>query len=537
VSAPERPFTSIGDALEYWATERPDRTFLHVGEVRLTYRQALDTARAVAGGLADLGLTKGDRLATIAANRAESVELYLACALLGIVQVPINIFLKGEFLRYQLADAAAVAVVVDDEGLEAISLVAEHLPDLKYCVTLDSGRAAGHPVGGAQPVPYSQLRTTTRRAAAVAMNEDDLMSIVYTSGTTGMPKGCLLTHGYYLYVAAKAGMLTGLRDDDVVISALPLFHGAGRMMVVAGALRQGITAVVEPAFSTKFLSRAVETGASVMFGVAAMGRIMLSQPPSDLDRAHRLRVAVWGPSDAALEEEASTRFGFVVNSQTYGQTECACSTYAAFGEPASPGSAGRAAPELEMKLVDDADNEVPVGEVGEILFRPAFANAMFRGYWGRPDDTVNVFRGLWYHTGDYGRVDANGSLFFVDRKKDYLRRRGENVSSMEVEAAIRAHPAVAEVAVHAVASELTEDDIKACIVLNEAATLEPHELFAFFVDNLPYFAVPRYVEILPELPKNAVARVMKHVLGERGLTKATWDFEQLGLTVAKSARR
>jgi crotonobetaine/carnitine-CoA ligase len=274
-----------------------------------------------------------------------------------------------------------------------------------------------------------------------------------------------------------------------------------------------------------------------MVGVAAMGRILMAQPASEADRSHNLRIATWGPSDPALEAAVRDRFAFEVISQIYGQTECAMSTYAPFNHPATSGSAGHCDPDLELKLVDEDDEEVPIGQVGEIVFRPRHRHRMFRGYWGRPEETLHTFRGLWYHTGDFGRLDQTGALFFVDRKKDYLRRRGENVSSMEVEAAIIGHPKVAEVAVHAVPSELTEDDIKACIVAVEGERLEPEELYTYFAENLPYYTMPRYVEIMPELPKNALSRVMKHVLRDRGITTDTWDFERLGFSLPRSARR
>ena len=162
---------------------------------------------------------------------------------------------------------------------------------------------------------------------------------------------------------------------------------------------------------------------------------------------------------------------------------------------------------------------------------------MYLGYWRKPDATIEAWRNLWHHTGDQGRMDDEGFITFVDRKKDAIRRRGENVSSVEVEIAIQRHPKVAEVAVHAVPSEISEDDIKACIVVVPGDAPTPDELFDFFKQKLPYFAVPRYVEIVPELPRNATLRVMKHLLRARGVTAETWDFEELGLTVARDERR
>jgi crotonobetaine/carnitine-CoA ligase len=188
-------------------------------------------------------------------------------------------------------------------------------------------------------------------------------------------------------------------------------------------------------------------------------------------------------------------------------------------------------------VVDGDDREVPAGGVGEVVVRPRIPNAIYLGYWGKPEATIDAWRNLWHHTGDYGRMSEDGVLTFVDRKVDALRRRGENVSSMVLERAILAHPGIAEAAVHGVPSEMSEDDIKACLVAEPGRELTPEGLFAFFKETLPYFAIPRYVEVLPELPKTATLRVMKHLLRDRGVTEATWDLEALGLTVARDDRR
>ena len=520
------------------ARSTPDKTFVRCGSVSFTYAEMEERSAALARGLTELGIGRGDRVALLSVNRSEMVELYFGCAKVGAVQVPLNAFLKGEFLRYQLADSDATALVVDAAGGAAAAPLLADLPSLKHVVLLDRREAAASL--DAAPVEVLQLDDLRAPgpATAVELTADDVMSIVYTSGTTGLPKGCVLTHGYYLRVGGVGIATTELTSDDVFLTALPMFHAAARMLVLAATLRAGASLVLEPEFrASTFLETARRTGATVTLGVGAMWSMLLQQPPGPGDRDHQLRVAVWTPADLELQDKVEQRFGISAVTQIYGQTECAGVTFSPASQERNRASGGRPAPDLEVQLVDDDDRPVPAGAVGEIVFRPREPHAMFREYWRKPEETLKAFRNLWYHTGDYGTADAQGFVSFVDRKKDALRRRGENVSSFELEAAIAGHPKVAEVAVHAVPSPLTEDDIKACIVLRAGEDITPEELFTFFTRSLPYFAVPRFVELLPELPRNAVARVMKHVLRDRGVTDATWDFEALGLTVSRDARR
>jgi carnitine-CoA ligase len=502
----------------------------------MTYDGARQRAEQLASGLLSAGVTPGERVAILSPNRPEILELYFGCARLGAVQVPLNAFLKGEFLRYQLDDSEASTLVVDGPGYRACEPLLDRLPNLERVVFLDEMPDVD--TSRAKALAYEELRLGDGPCGAPLPNADAVMSIVYTSGTTGLPKGCVLTQGYYLRVARRLTEAWELHDDDVLFTALPLFHGAARMAVVAAALQAGSAAVIEPAFgATAFMKRAGETGATVVVGAGAMGMALLAQPSSPADRAHRLRLVVWIPFPADEQLRFEERFGPTTTAELFGQTECLPVTYGRLSAPRSRGTAGLPAPDLEVRLVDDADREVPVGTAGEIAIRPSEPYAMFSGYWRKPEATLNAMRNLWYHTGDYGVRDADGFISFVDRKKDALRRRGENVSSIELEAAITAHPKVSEAAVHAVPSAVTEDDIKACLVLAPGETVAPEELFAYLSQTIPYYAMPRYIEVLPELPKNAVFRVMKHLLRERGVTAETWDFDALGLAVEKSQRR
>ncbi|WP_372513153.1 AMP-binding protein [Mycobacterium stomatepiae] len=277
-------------------------------------------------------------------------------------------------------------------------------------------------------------------------------------------------------------------------------------------------------------------GATVGVGVGAMGHAMLASTPGPDDRGHGVRAMVVSPMAPDSQARFRRRFDIEPWTQIYGQTECVPLAFTPAGERTDAKGVGRPAPDLEVRLFDDHDLEVREGGVGEICFRGREAFTMFDGYWEDPEATQQACAGGWYHSGDLGRILPSGELEFVDRKKDSMRRRGENVSSMELEAAIAEHPAVIEVAVHAVPCEQTEDDIKACIVFRPGVQPDAGELFEFFRNKLPYFMIPRYVDIVDELPKNAVGRVMKHVLREKTNTP-TLDFTALGLAVARTERR
>lgn len=534
--ATARPERIVGDLLRAQARVTPAKRFLTCGENEVGFAALDARTDAIAAGLAAAGVGKSDRVAIVCSNRIEMLELFFAVAKLGAIQVPLNAYLKGEFLRYQLADSQASALIVDASAQAAVAPMLANLPELRLLVLLDAPVA--DPVSSAIQVrAYAELAIATS-PPIVELQPADLMSIVYTSGTTGQPKGCMLSHGYYMRVARVMGQACELTIDDVLLTALPLFHSAARMMVLMSGLAHGLPVVVEPEFrASAFLPRAAKVGATFAFGVGAMGAALLGTEPSPHDRAHRLRAMLLIPFPAERQEIFAKRFGIEAWSELFGQTECLPVTWNPLSGPRNAASCGRPGTDLEVALLDDDDLHVAQGAVGEICVRPHESLAMFSGYWGKPEATLDAYRTLWYHTGDFGRADRDGSICFVDRKKDAVRRRGENVSTQELEAAIVRHPAIAEAAAHGVPAAATEDDIKVCLVLVSGEDVTPVELFGFFKEHLPYFAIPRYVEIVAELPKNAVARVMKHELRKRPMTDAVWDLQALGLTIAYDERR
>ncbi len=525
--------------LDSWAVTQPDRLLVACGGQERSYRRMVEVSDRLAGGLRKVGVSPGDRVAFLTGSRIEMIDFIFGCARAGVIEVPLNTFLRGEFLLHQLRDCGATGIVVDGPGLATITPLLTDLPDLRFVVALDDETASESDlVPGVRLLGFGQLRDADPPPEGYTATPDDVLALMYTSGTTGLPKGCILTHGYFVH--AGHVMRTGweFRHEDTMITAFPLFHLSGQANALMSTLTGGLSLHVETAFSASgFMPRAREVGATVTMGVGAMALAISAQPESADDASHPLRFASWIPLPESVQHALERRFDLIVSSEAYGQTECAPVCISPPSSPRKRETCGAPAPGLEVRIVDEADVELPRGEVGEIVVRPLEPDSLFSGYWNNPAATVEAFRNLWHHTGDTGRMDAEGFITFVDRKKDAMRRRGENVSSLQLEAAIVKHPGVAEAAVHAVPSPATEDDIKACIVPVAGADLTPEALFEFFREQMPFFAVPRYVELVEALPKNAMNRVLKHELRARGVTDATWDLEAMGLTVAAADRR
>ncbi|UIX29391.1 AMP-binding protein [Streptomyces sp. GQFP] len=535
VSEPRKIDRVLGDWLREEAALDPDRRFVQCMSDWLTLGELDRRSDRVAAALQAMGAAKGDRIAVSLPNRIEYVVLIYAIAKTGAIQVPLNTFLRGEFLRHQLEQTGPSIYITDEAGLRMLEPILPELPEQPRLVLV--GGASGDAASPAT-LDYAELEAVTAEPAPVLIDPADVCAIIFTSGTTGPSKGCTISHGYYCNLINVFIDFGWYEKGDVIFGANPLFHFSGQTWLVAAALAVRGSVIVEPSFSaSRYMARIRETGATAALGMGAMGMAVLAQPPSDEDRDHKLRHITFMPSTPDLVQRFEKRFGIAPFAEVFGQSECWPALLGDPRGPRRPGSMGRVTPGLEVKIVDDDDVEVADGRPGEIVIRPTEPFRLFSGYWNQADATVQTFRNLWHHTGDQGRIDEEGYFWFVDRKKDSLRRRGENISSIELEQALLKHPAIANVAVHAVPSELGEDDIKVCILLVPEARIEHAELFEFFRVSLPYYAVPRYVEFLDELPANVNGRVLKYKLRERGITDETLDFEKLGLVVARADRR
>jgi len=527
----EKSPTSLFQVLDAQADALGDRTFLNVDQDAISYAGLRDRSERFAGSLHELGLQRGDRVAVLTENSVELVVTLFACARLGLVLVPLNMYLRGQFLHYQLAKSGAVAAVVDGLGLDAIQAI-ERPSSLRHLIVTGAASASGE-------LAFDALAAAAPARHLVTLGSSDPAAIIFTSGTTGMPKGCVIPHGVFTRwhpVHQDAGYIL---PGDVMITPSPMFHQGFLGAMLTPALWAGASVYAMRQFrASTFMATAREVGATVIYAVGTIGMLLLAQPagPDDADPG-KLRVALLPPMPAESQRTFEARFNVPVVADSYGQTEVLVIAMSGLHGPRQPGSAGQPVPQVEVAVVDDNDTILPTGKVGEIVVRPRISDTFFSGYWEEPAATLATWRNLWHHTGDLGRQDEDGTLWIVDRKKDSVRRRGENVSSVELENAIRMHPSVKEVAVHAVPSDVGDDDIKACIVLQPDTNLEAAELFEYFKSALPYFAVPRYVEFFAELPVNAVGRVTKMALRERGVTADTVDLETLGMVIGRADRR
>jgi crotonobetaine/carnitine-CoA ligase len=502
----------------------PDAPFLDFSGDTYSYGRIDAETDRLARGLHALGVSPGDRVVTVLDNGPDAVIAWFAVNRLGAVNVPVNTAYKGEFLRHQIADAGASVVVIEEHYLDRVAAVSAGAPALRHVLT----RGTPTPISGVAVSSIDQHRLESGPLPHVEVAPCDLAALIYTSGTTGPSKGCMCSHNYLVDQGLRLGELGKRGAEDVVWTPLPLFH-IFAIATVLDAARLGASASISPKFSVSgFWPEVRRTGATVVNLLGSMGVMLAGAPDTDDSLAchGQIRSLLAVPFPDALKQTWRSRFGVKFpGANVYGQTEAGSMITAAVDVAVPDGSAGRRNDTLDVRIFSSGDVECPPGVVGEIVVRPNKPHVMFEGFWNRPESSWSLAGNYWHHTGDLGKFDADGFFYFVDRKKDYLRRRGENISSFEVEIALMAHPDVAEAAVHAVYSEVTEDDVKATIVLVDGSALAPEQFLSWAADHVPKFALPRYVEFRSELPKNPVGRVLKYQLRDEGVTTTTWDRE------------
>lgn len=513
----------LGRLLERQVEANPQAAFMIAGDDEYSFARVHDLANEYAAGLAEIGVGKGDTVALLMDGGPEFVLATFAVNRLGAIWVPTNTDYRGTWLRDSLQESRAKVLLVDSDLIERVVEVGDGLQFEHVVVRGDVG--AG--LSGATLHSLDGLPVEGAGTPSVDIHYGETAAVMWTSGTTGRSKGVEQSHNCWVFGSEEGIRTADIREGDVLYSCMPLYNTGAWVTVIYRSLICGVPFGLDRHFSpAEFWNRTRHYGATHTITLGAMHVYLWQAPEKPDDTDNPVRVATAIPMPENLIEPFKARFGIEQIFQGYGQSEMlGVLSRVDDGKTVwGPNSSGRPNDSIELALLDDDDNSVPVGEVGEMCVRPKEPFGIFNGYFNDPEATLAAFRNLWYHTGDLARADENGHYYFVDRKADYLRHKGRSISSFAVEATINAHPAVAQCAVFGVEAELaSEAEIKVDVVRQPGSELTPEELCRHVNDNAPYFAVPRYVEFVDALPTTPNGRVRKFELRARGVTEATWD--------------
>jgi crotonobetaine/carnitine-CoA ligase len=542
-----REHWTVPYVLEHQAKVRPESPFLSWTDAGKphSFGEVNAIANRIARGFAKLGVKKGDFVVILLPNCLEYMFSFYGLSKLGAIEVTIGDAYKGEFLRHQVALTKAKIVITTPEIAPRLAEVEAGLAEVEHVILLDDAEWKDIPPTKFQRFTtskYSELYEKDASNLGIPVSPRDIAAVLFTSGTTGLSKGVLMTHSQFHFFAAEDVQLVGLEPHDVYMTGFPLFHGNAQFLTVYPCLIVGAHCVLYRKFSASdFFGRARRSGATVCNLLGATMSFLCAQPPSPDDKAHKISRIYAAPLSFDLAGVFTERFGVSEFLDGFGQTEISNVFMTPRGAKRPSGASGVAVSQyFDVRLVDpDTDEEVPEGEIGELVVRHKLPFTISNGYVGLPEKNVETWRNLWFHTGDALRRDANGWYYFVDRVKDCLRRRGENISSFEVESVVRSFPAVAECAVIGVQADekAGEDEVKACIVLKPGETVSFEELVRWCDKRMPAFMVPRYFEIFVALPQTPSEKIRKKELRERGITPETWDRVRAGILLETEKKR
>jgi carnitine-CoA ligase len=513
VLSPAQRHTSV--LLERQACERPRSPFLTIEGRTYSYQTAHERVLRVAAGLAGLGVTEGSRIGLLLPNVAAFVFLWLASSHLGATIVAINPQFRGRLLDTALGDTECSVVVLHAASADALASVAAPIRARITAVVA----ADAETVGRDGVVSLSAWMEAP--SDAVPATQGDLRSvqvISFTSGSTGPAKGVLITTNQALDAACTYVHAMNLTSDDTLYTPFAFFHGMSTRLGILPALIVGAHVAVAERFSaSRYWQEAGECGATVAQTLPTMTALIKALPPGPNDRAHK----VTRMYNSRADEDFERRFG-VRLVEAYGMTEIGLPIYSGFPDRRA-GAAGKVHPDWEMAIVDEQDLPVPAGQPGELVFRPRLPWLITPGYVGRPDATVEANRNLWFHSGDIGRQDEDGWVYFIDRRKERIRRLGENISSFDVESLVAAHPDVRECAALAYPAAHGEDDVRIVVVAAEDSQLGAAALYDWLTGVMPKYMLPRYIEFTQSLPRTPTNKIEKFQLKDAGLGAEVWD--------------
>ncbi|MGA9493395.1 MAG: AMP-binding protein [Mycobacterium sp.] len=505
---------TVAAVLDARAEQFPDRVMMSIDGTDVTFEQMRRRSCAAANTLLDLGIGPGDGIALFTATCPQWVYFWLGAGRIGAVAAAVNAANKGDFLLHTLRLSRAKVIVTDTERQQRVAELADRLPDVACIVVQDDS--------------FDEHRGSVSEHAG---DVGDIGSLFFTSGTTGASKAVANTWHYLFTTAATVASAWDFGAGEVLWTAMPLFHLSAAPAVLAPMLVGGTT-VLAPAFHPGSVWDEVRACGAVGFvGAGAMVSMLWNQPADPRDARLPLRFISAAPIAAGMYRDIEKRYDCQIVTM-YGLTEAFPIAVKAVADDGVPGTSGRPNPSFDVRIVDPDGVPLPHGSVGEIVCRPRYPHVMSEGY-VKPSGVGVDPHPEWFRTGDLGVLDSERNLTYVDRVKDSLRRRGENISSVEVETVVLGHRGVLEAAVVGVPSELGEDDILLFVTTPPGCALDYVELLDFCGERMPYFSVPRYVEILGELPKTIIGRVRKDVLRARGVGPGAWDRESHGYIVSR----
>ncbi|OUR93241.1 hypothetical protein A9Q81_15385 [Gammaproteobacteria bacterium 42_54_T18] len=516
----------------------PDKIWLKTNSSNLTFSEVDKLSNRLANAFVELNVKKHDAVLAMMPDSTDFIVAWCALSKIGALEVPVNTAYNGQLLTHLINDSQAKIMICHADFLPRLIEVKSKLEHLTNIILVDSDKKIDleNDIGDAfQVTLFHDCYKASEADLMTDVGGEELISIVYTSGTTGPSKGVMTTQRHaYRYACTIIEALELNKQDVVYTCGMPLFHVAGKWGACYATLIMGATLAIPDKFSLSSFWQDVKdfrATTSLLPGVVAS--LLYSQPEHKNDANSTLVKGCMVPLIPEFEQ-FKARFGMRI-SMAYGSTECGAPMVHPMNIPVTDRrSVGRLKSDLyEVAIVDGQDKELSAGEIGEIVVRSNEPWIMMLGYWNRPEATRKAWRNLWFHSGDAGFKDEEGNYFFVDRINDCIRRRGENVSSSEVEGIIIGHPDILECAVYPVPSELTEDEIMVAIVLKPDTRLAAEELIEYLQGKMPYFMVPRFVQFTQDLPKTATGKVKKKELSDIGVVESTWDCVAAGIKIKR----
>ena len=500
-----------------------DKPLYIIRDEVLTYADAERRSNEVANSLIRLGITKGDVVATFMYNCVSQALIWFGCAKIGAVYAPLNVSLEKNDLAYSLNDTEASIFVLEEELAPAFNACHKHL-NISPSVYI-SGSTSSIRTGEALPV--EQLFGGNTEFPDVEVSPNDPATITYTGGSTSMPKGVLSTHLSHIAAAIRYGEVSEASSSDIGYANSHFFHIGGQQFGIIGPLYFGMTGVMQKWFSvSRYFDVVRRYKVTIIDPIGTMLAALMSLPESSEDRNHNVRVGIGIASAqvrAEVREGFERRFGIPLL-EVYSMTEMGVLLCSQRMNDRRPGSCGHTYGWGDICIVDQDDNPVPVGTTGQILLRPKVHNTSMIRYVNKPEETIAAWKNFWYHTGDIGKLDQDGFVYYVGREAHWIRRGGENISAFEVEKVITSHPHVSDCAAVGVPAELGEEDVKAYVQLEDNVTdVPPSELIEYWEERIAFFKVPRYIEFVDHFPRSVTKNeILRHQLRERGVGNC-WD--------------